>query len=115
MVLLSNQINQIELRTLAVLRTQVLIPTKPADLGSFMDTFPAGENNTKLRTLAVLRTLFGCLKFGAFRTADLGSSTDTPTELLYLGSSTDTFPSGEKMCIFVDFFLARWKSVRKTA
>ena len=60
--------------------------------------------SVKLQTLAVQRTLFGCLKFGAFRTVDLGNSMDTPTELLDPGSSTDTFPSGEKMGIFVDFF-----------
>ena len=80
-----------------------------------MDTFPAGENNIRETTLVVLQTLFGCMKFGAFRTADLGSSTDMQSELLDLGSSTDTFPVGEKLGISVDFFLTRWKSARKTA
>ena len=37
----------------------------------------ARTTSIKLQTLAVLRTLFGCLKCGVHRTANLGSSTDT--------------------------------------
>ena len=84
---------------------RMLIPTKPVDLDSFTDTFPAVRTTSvKLWTLAVLRTLFGCLKFGAFITADSCSSTDTQSELLDLGSSTDTFPAGEKLGILWTFF-----------
>jgi hypothetical protein len=45
-----------------------------------MDTFPPGENpiTIKLRTLAVLWTLFGCLEKVSIELLDLSSSVGIP-------------------------------------
>ena len=66
----------VELRTLAVLRTHFLRPTELLDLGSSTDIFPPGEKSitAKLRTLAVLPTLFGCLGNVSVELPDLSSS-----------------------------------------
>ena len=90
----------IKLRTLAVLRTHFFKPTELLDPGSSTDIFPAGEKviTVKLRTLAVLPTLFGCLGNVSVELLDLSSSVGTCIWILWnvhrtadLGSSTDTF------------------------
>ena len=102
--------------TLAVLRTQIFIPTKLVDLSSFTDTFQAGEKK-------ILKNAFfspdGKVSVELPRSSSsVGVSVELPRSAVLKAPNfrqPKSVRKTAKVRSFTDVVLTRWKSVRKTA